>query len=77
MTNEDAPVSISVELELFRKIVSVLRECSEDLEAELRNRYPAEAMKYPGEQRRFERDMGPVEAARGCLATLQGADLLD
>ena len=53
---------------LMSRLADALRECSEDLGAEIAGRY-GEAVRYhKSEQRAYERDMQPVIRARALLA---------
>lgn len=53
----------------FIDLCAAARECAEDLEAELQERYPEHTRsKYPSEARRFERDMEPVRKVRTALS---------
>lgn len=49
------------------RLRALLRECAIGLEAEVEARYPAEARKYPSEERRYRRDIEPVIRARAAL----------
>ena len=49
-------------------LVESLTECADDLEGELKARYPDALLTYPGERRKYDRDMAPVIAARAALA---------
>jgi hypothetical protein len=44
-----------------------LKECADDLEAELKDRY-RDTLDYPSQRARFDRDMASVVAARALLA---------
>ena len=44
-----------------------LRDCADDLEAEIKARYPNGAVTYPSEYRRYRNDMLTVDAARQAL----------
>lgn len=50
---------------------AALRECADDLEAELRARYEMGSDKKIYMQARFERDMQPVANARAVLAQIE------
>ncbi len=63
-------VAIQIDLELLQKVAKTLCECAEDLDAELRVRYPETTMHYPSEKRRRDRDMEPVVMARFYLSEL-------
>ena len=63
------PVCIQIPLELLKQIRLALRECSEDLDAELKVRY-GEGVTHPTEERRLRRDRGPVVDAQYCLGQL-------
>jgi len=55
-------------------LVEALRECADDLEAEVNDRYPPSQMAaYPDQQRKRERDMQPVAEARAALARYHAA----
>ena len=58
------------ETTLTARLAQALRECSDDLEAELRHRYGADAAEspYATERSRYLRDMKPVRAAQELLA---------
>lgn len=45
-----------------------LRDCADDLEAEINAKYQAANRAYPSEERRFQRDMETVRQARAELA---------
>jgi len=64
------PVTVTIERDVLYEIKTALSECAEDLDAELRERYPESSLKYPGEKRRFARDRQPVLNARFCLVKL-------
>lgn len=62
---EDTPVMAAIKREAVERAIAALNECADDLEAELRARYPEETIEaYPSERRRFERDMRSVLNAR-------------
>lgn len=46
----------------------VIAELTDELSAEVENHYKDTKNYYPGEQRRYERDMAPVVAGRSWLA---------
>ncbi|MEL6239432.1 MAG: hypothetical protein AAFQ90_12690 [Pseudomonadota bacterium] len=57
-----------VEGDVLGRAIEALIACADDLEAELRARYPEETTRqYPSEARRFERDMEAVRAARNSV----------
>lgn len=57
-------VHVEVSLSVLRKIEASLRECGEDLRAEVENRYQKSArQQYPTMQRRYERDLEPAVRA--------------
>ena len=49
-------------------LASCLRECSDDLEAEIESRYAGTQHRYEVQRRRHESDMEPVKRARAMLA---------
>jgi hypothetical protein len=49
------------EIDRLRELV---KDLADDLEAEVNGHYPPEVRAYPSEQRRYERDMANVYAAR-------------
>lgn len=53
--------------------LAALRECADDLEAELRERYGASGPEgvHPAQEPKFRRDMRTVEAARHAIVSLQ------
>lgn len=81
---EEKPVRVWVRRDAVERAKAALIECAQDLEVELRARYPqASAEAYPSVRRRFERDMAPVRAALAAAgeldwhpdkATNEGAD---
>lgn len=80
---EDIPVRVWVPRDAVERARTALIECAQDLEVELRARYPEETIEAcPSMNRRFERDMAPVRAALRAAweldwrdaATLRGAD---
>jgi hypothetical protein len=58
---------------LLDRLADALRECSDDLAAEISARY-AGTLHYPVQQRGYDRDMAPVERARALLAELAATD---
>lgn len=66
-----APVYYPVPAHLIPRVAAALRNCADDLEAELRGRYGASIDKYPSEARRFERDMASVAEARSAAVALE------
>ena len=67
----DEPVTVKVELQILGRAVEALIACSDDLEAELRGRYPDDTVsRYPSEARRFARDMAAVKDARASILEL-------
>lgn len=63
--NDDTPVCVSVELDEVIAAMGVLKECSQDLESYLEAQYLEP--RSEANERRFQRDMTPVIAARGLL----------
>jgi len=58
-------------LTLLDQMIEALRECSDDLEAEIRYRYGGSGrLLYPSEQIKFDRDMLPVKRARALLEVI-------
>lgn len=55
------------------KLAEALRECADDLEAELNARYPKPLRKYPREGEYYRRDMAAVYKARELLAAHDAA----
>jgi GGDEF domain-containing protein len=53
---------------LISRLAAALRECSDDLEAEIASRYGGSQFSYPSQSARYMRDMAPVERARALLA---------
>jgi hypothetical protein len=51
----------------IEQLRAALKECADDLESELNGHYQG-TLDYPSQQRRFERDMAPITAARKLLA---------
>lgn len=49
-------------------LADALKECADDLESELNEKYTAELRLYPSQQAKYQRDMKPVLAARAALA---------
>ncbi len=69
-------MTIKTEIEslyaLNAELLACLQECADELAAEVEYHYKG-TKDYPSEQRRYERDMGPVVKARAALAkTKQG-----
>ena len=55
-------------MDLVNKIAVCLRDCADELEAEIKAFYPDDIInQYPSEMRRFRRDMYTVEQARELL----------
>ncbi len=52
------------------QITKTLRQCADDLEAEVKHRY--QGMTFPAAQPKYDRDMAPVISARALLADLEG-----
>ncbi len=50
----------------IERLRAALKECSDDLESELRGRYD-KTLDYPSQRNRFDRDMKPVVEARKLL----------
>ena len=50
------------------ELADALKECADDLESELNEKYTAELRLYPSQQAKYQRDMKPVLAARAALA---------
>lgn len=63
-------IKLHVDETLMRQIVLALKECAEDLDALLTERY-WHAVHYPGEERRWKRDRAPVVDALYCLDRLR------
>ena len=61
---QDEAKALKAEIERLR---AALKECADDLESELNGHYQG-TLDYPSQQRRFERDMAPITAARKLLA---------
>ncbi len=53
--------------EKIGRLRAALKECADDLEAELRDRYKLTMDTYPSEKHSFDRDMVPVLNARKLL----------
>ena len=53
---------------------TVLRDCADDLEAEVNDRYGGPDDVHPGIRHRYERDMGAVRSARAALAAQQDGE---
>lgn len=51
-----------------RRLRDLLTECADDLEARIDAEYPIEALAYPDNRRRRDRDLAPVLNARAALA---------
>jgi hypothetical protein len=51
-----------------RMVLEALRECADDLEAEIKGRVGSVALSYPTLKRKFDRDMEPVTKARAALS---------
>jgi len=62
--SEQAARNFGAEITRLR---AALRECADDLETEIKARYPAQVQIYPSEKRRFDRDMEMVRRARELL----------
>ena len=52
---------------MTQRILALLKELADDLEAELDSRYPASVRAYPSEEARYQRDMEGVYKARELL----------
>lgn len=64
--------TVEIDLELALEIQRTLRVLCEDLDAELRARYPDDTLaRYPSEARRYRRDRVPVVNALYCLDQLK------
>jgi hypothetical protein len=55
-------------------LAGCLRECSDDLEAEIDSRYAGTQNRYEVQRLRYERDMEPVKRARALLALWKTAE---
>jgi hypothetical protein len=55
------------QLDIVERLRAALKECADDLEAEIRDRYKLTMDVYPSEKRKFDRDMASVIAARKLL----------
>lgn len=64
------PVTVGVEPQVLGRAVEALIALSDDLEAELKARFPEEVMKYPSEARRYRRDMQAVQDGRRSIQEL-------
>ncbi len=53
--------------ELINELLAALKECADDLESELKARYPIAHLAYPSQKLKFDRDMAPVIKARELL----------
>lgn len=49
------------------KLRAALKECAQDLEAEINARYQIDGKVHPAEQRKYDRDMSTVRAAAAAL----------
>jgi len=61
------PITLNAAADEIVRLRAVLRECADDLETEIKARYPAQVQIYPSEKRRFDRDMEMVNRARELL----------
>ena len=57
------PVTIEVAIDDLERLLRLASECSEDLLAELDERYSCRS-DYPSEQRRYLRETAPIESLR-------------
>ena len=65
-------VTVEMPLELMREIEKSLEECSQDLEAEVSERYPeAQRNQYPSYARRWGNDMEPVRQAQKMVQAIR------
>ncbi|WP_306127918.1 hypothetical protein [Roseovarius sp. MMSF_3350] len=69
-TEKYEPVTVGVETQILGRAVEALIALSDDLEAELRARYPEEVLKYASEARRYRRDMQAVQDGRRSIQEL-------
>lgn len=61
-------VRVEMPLALIEQIEDVLESCAQDLEFELRDRYPERIRQQsPTQERRFQNDMEPVRKAQGLV----------
>ncbi len=51
----------------IERLCGLLTDCANDLEAYVEDQYPASIKQYPGQSRRYERDIEPVRKARAAL----------
>jgi len=61
-SKEDADLII-----VAQELADALKECADDLEAELKARYPIAHLAYPSQKLKYDRDMEPVLKARAAL----------
>ena len=52
---------------ILSSLAGCLRECSDDLEAEIESRYAGTQNRYEVQRRRYEQDMATVKRARAML----------
>ena len=65
-------VTVVMPLELMREIEKVLEQCSQDLAAEVSDRYPEEQRKqYPTYARRWKNDMEPVRQSEKMVQAIR------
>jgi hypothetical protein len=65
-------VSVTVPVELMRRIEVSLTQCAQDLSSELSDRYPEERRSQsPTEARRWANDMETVDLAYDALSTIR------
>jgi hypothetical protein len=57
----------------IRRLRVAVKELADELEAEIRARYPETTLAYPSEKRRHDRDMEPVHRARELLDPREAA----
>ena len=56
-----------------KKLRAALRDCADDLAAELEARYHR-TLDYPSQKRKYDRDMAPVLTARALLGVAHSAE---
>jgi hypothetical protein len=58
-----SPVTVQVQLDELRELITAAQECADDLQNEIERQYPSR-LDQPVQMRRFCRDMAIVERAR-------------
>jgi hypothetical protein len=61
-----SPVTVKVQLDELRELITAAQECADDLQSEIEARFPSR-LEQPVQMRRFCRDMAAVERAKRAI----------